>query len=217
MRLLLRSVIIGAFVSHVVSGLSIPRAESTTCKLQLFQDSTPLQYVSFKLNEFGEYGILTKSTTKALEVTFIHRNNSQRMDMMVTGGYTDTPMLGGISGFFNEGEDLNLGSHHYTYVGLTAQTPSGSTPQTGANSFDTIKDYERKIESVIWLFDSATKQVTPQWINTDKSAPKNYLIYINKQNVIIITADKDKFVAKFREEFEMQGANPIEVTMKCLE
>ncbi|KDN34899.1 hypothetical protein RSAG8_12039, partial [Rhizoctonia solani AG-8 WAC10335] len=240
MRFSLCSVIPIAIFSGVVSSLSIPRglyrirstrnrlanrtslppwphpnhraAElTTTCKLQLSRGSTPLKYISSKLNEFGEYGILTDSATGALEVTFASGNSSGRVDLWVVGADADTPTLGGISGFFNEGDDLTFGSYHYASIGLTTQTPSGSTPSIGANSFDKIQDYKQKIESAIWSFNSATKLLTPRWVNTDKSAPKNHLIYVDKQNVVVITANKDEFVEKFREEFEAQGANPVEV------
>ncbi|CAE6447811.1 unnamed protein product [Rhizoctonia solani] len=207
------SVIFVMFFSGLVTGLSIPRAE-VTCKLQLSQASIPLKYVSSKLNEFGEYGILADSATETLEVSFITRNNSEPMDLRVTGAGVDTPMLGGITGFFNEGEDLASGSYHYAYIGLTAQKPSGSAPQVGVNSY--VKDYERKIESAIWSFDSTTGQVTPQWVNTDKSTPNNYVIYVDKQNALFITADKEKFVEEFKEEFNAQGVTPIEVTLNCV-
>ncbi|CAE6429516.1 unnamed protein product [Rhizoctonia solani] len=201
----------------MASGLSIPRAEPTTCRIQLSQGSTPLKYLSSKLNEFGEYGILTDSATQALEVTFTTGNSSEQIDLRVTVAEGGTPMMGGITGFFNEGDDLVSGSYNYAYIGLTSQTPSGSIPQSGANSFDKINNYSRKIESAIWLFDVATRQVVPQWVNTNKSTPKNSLVYVDKQNVLVITADKDRFLGEFEEEFEVQGVIPVEVNMRCVE
>ncbi|KAH7339076.1 hypothetical protein B0J17DRAFT_717497 [Rhizoctonia solani] len=169
------------------------------------------------MNDFGEYGILTDSAAEALEVIFTPGNNSEQMDFRVTGAEVEMPMLGGITGFFNEGDDLVSGSYHYAYMGLTSQTPSGSAPQIGANSFDKMNDYDRKVESAIWTFDFATRQVIPQWVNADKSTPKNSMVYVDKQNALVITADKAMFLEKFDEEFEAQSASPVEVTMNCVE
>ncbi|KAF8753664.1 hypothetical protein RHS01_06828 [Rhizoctonia solani] len=202
-----------ACLSGIVSGISAPRAEakSTTCKLQVLQSSTPRGYISSKRNESGEYGILTNSSTEAIEVTFTPKNTSTQMDLSVTGANVSTPALGAIVGFFNEGDDLKAGSYHYAYIGLTSRTPSGAVPQTGVNSFDQVQNYNRKIESAIWSFNSSTKSVTPQWVNTDRSTPQNILLYVDKQNVLIITGDKGKFGETFKEEFEAQGATPVEV------
>ncbi|KAF8747005.1 hypothetical protein RHS02_00630, partial [Rhizoctonia solani] len=200
-------------LSGIVSGISAARAEakSTTCKLQVLQSSTSRGYISSKRNGSGEYGILTNSSTEAIEVTFTPKNTSTQMDLSVTGANVNTPALGGIVGFFNEGDDLKAGSYHYAYIGLTSRTPSGAVPQTGVNSFDQVQNYNRKIESAIWSFNSSTKSVTPQWVNTDRSTPQNILLYVDKQNVLIITGDKGKFGETFKEEFEAQGATPVEV------
>ncbi|GAB1524872.1 hypothetical protein RhiTH_008028 [Rhizoctonia solani] len=204
-----------ACLSGIVSGISAARAEakSTTCKLQVLQSSTPRGYISSKRNGSGEYGILTNSSTEAIEVTFTPKNTSTQMDLSVTGANVNTPALGAIVGFFNEGDDLKAGSYHYAYIGLTSRTPSGAVPQTGVNSFDQVQNYNRKIESAIWSFNSSTKSVTPQWVNTDRSTPQNILLYVDKQNVLIITGDKGKFGETFKEEFEAQGATPVEVVL----
>ncbi|CAE6471465.1 unnamed protein product [Rhizoctonia solani] len=211
MRPSLYSALIATSLSSVVSGLLIPRAEPITCKLQVLQSSKPLGYLSSKLNEFGEYGILTNSATEALEVTFTPESTSVRMDLNVTGATVQMPVLGGIVGFFNEGDDLESGSYHYAYIGLTSQTSVGATPQKGINSFDQAQNYDRKIESAIWSFNSTTKELIPQWVNTDNSTPRNIVLFVDKQNVLVITADKRRFEENFREEFEAQGATPLEV------
>ncbi|ELU38288.1 hypothetical protein AG1IA_07681 [Rhizoctonia solani AG-1 IA] len=202
-----------ACLSGIVSGISAPRAEakSTTCKLQVLQSSTPRGYISSKRNESGEYGILTNSSTEAIEVTFTPKNTSTQMDLSVTGANVNTPALGASKYNASEGWELPVctvgiipsscaelkANFSYAYIGLTSRTPSGAVPQTGVNSFDQVQNYNRKIESAIWSFNSSTKSVTPQWVNTD--------------HVLIITGDKGKFGETFKEEFEAQGATPVEV------
>ncbi|CEL59064.1 hypothetical protein RSOLAG1IB_09051 [Rhizoctonia solani AG-1 IB] len=210
MRSFLNFALVAGLLSGI-SGLSVPRAESVTCKLQLLQNSAPLGYMSSKLNEFGEYGILTGLATEALEVTFTPENSSTQMDLRVTGASVEMPMLGGIVGFYNENDDLASGSYHHAYIGLTSQTSLGATPQEGANSFDRAQNFDRKIESAIWSFNLTTKALTPQWINADTSTPENIILYVDKQNVLVITGDKDELVERFKEEFETQGTITVEV------
>jgi hypothetical protein len=73
---------------------------------------------------------------------------------------------------------------------LTAQTAPGSVPVKGANSFDKVQNFERKIESAIWTFDSGTKQLTPQWVNANRGTPKNYLLHM---------ADESEFLEKYED------------------
>ncbi|KAG8764823.1 hypothetical protein FRC20_007445, partial [Serendipita sp. 405] len=49
----------------------------------------------------------------------------------------------------------------------------GATPQTGANSYFISA---RQYESSVWTINSATGDITPQWINPDGSKPTTYLM-----------------------------------------
>ncbi|KAG9048576.1 hypothetical protein FS837_012517 [Tulasnella sp. UAMH 9824] len=88
------------------------------------------------------------------------------------GGYPD---LGLVQGRDNTNSDISPGSFNYLYITGTAQTPPGSTPQDVGNAY--FIGAPRTSESVVWIFNSATYQITCQWVNTDgcESPPRAIL------------------------------------------
>ncbi|KAF9647195.1 hypothetical protein BDM02DRAFT_3117446 [Thelephora ganbajun] len=52
-------------------------------------------------------------------------------------------------------------------------------------------------ESAIWYFDTVTKKLTPQWINTDGSRPATYIAYDIKYNKIFLSGDVNAYNAVF--------------------
>ncbi|CAE7140549.1 unnamed protein product, partial [Rhizoctonia solani] len=141
-------------------GFPSPFASQTTCRPRVYQGNKPLGYLSAKRNAYGEYGTLQESSSGALSVAFTAtRSNSKELSLKVVGASAVTPMFGGIIGFTTSNDNLATGSHHYAYIGLTPQTSSGSVPVKGTNSFDQIQDFERKVQSAIWGYDSSTKRL----------------------------------------------------------
>ncbi|KAG8695894.1 hypothetical protein FRC11_001127 [Ceratobasidium sp. 423] len=182
----------------------------TTCKLRVYQGNTPLGYLSSTRNSHGEYGTLQNSPSGAVSVAFsASRTNSKELSLKVVGAGADMPMFGGIIGFTTSNDNLAAGTHHYAYIGLTTQTPSGSVPLKGTNSFDKIQNFERKVQSAIWSFDSTTKRLVPQWVNTNKATPKNYLLHVVDERALVFTADKTEFGKVLNVTFS-------EVTLNCV-
>ncbi|CAE6512085.1 unnamed protein product [Rhizoctonia solani] len=178
-----------------------PSNSQTTCKLRVYQGKTPLGYLSATRNSHGEYGTLQDSPSEAVSVTFsASRSNSKELSLRVVGAGADMPMFGGIIGFTTSNDNLAAGTHHYAYVGLTPQTPSG---------FDKIQNFERKVQSAIWSFDLTTKRLAPQWINTNKAMPKNYLLHVADEKALVFTADKAEFGKVLNVTFS-------EVTLNCV-
>ncbi|CAE6422963.1 unnamed protein product [Rhizoctonia solani] len=221
MRFSIACFAIVAFYSTLVSGqptsiwdillpsFLLPSASQTTCKLRVYQDDKPLGYLSSTKNSFGEYGILQESPSGALSVTFsASRSNSRELSLRVVEAGGDISMFGGIIGFTTSNDNLAAGSHHYAYIGLTPQTPSGSVPVKGANSFDQVQDFERKVQSAIWSYNSATRQFSPQWVNTNMTTPKNYLLYVADEKTLVFTADKIEFQ-------KVLNLTSSEVTLHC--
>ncbi|KAF8753657.1 hypothetical protein RHS01_06827 [Rhizoctonia solani] len=98
-----------------------------------------------------------------------------------------------VVGFTTTNDNLVSGSHHYAYIGLTSQTASGSTPVQGVNSFDKVQNFERKVQSAIWTYDSGKKQLAPQWVNADRTMAGNYLLHVADEKALVLTADKTEF------------------------
>ncbi|KAG8805415.1 hypothetical protein FRC17_005529, partial [Serendipita sp. 399] len=74
------------------------------------------------------------------------------------------PYLGLIQGLLNSDSDISEGNSNYLFVGGTPHSEPGATPQTGSNSYPLEA---RTYESSVWTFDTATKELTAEWINTD--------------------------------------------------
>ncbi|KDN34898.1 hypothetical protein RSAG8_12038, partial [Rhizoctonia solani AG-8 WAC10335] len=122
-----------------------PVVSQTTCKLRVYQGTKPLGYLSSTRNSYGEYGTLQDSSSGALSVAFsASRSNSKELSLRVVGAAANMSMFGGIIGFTTSNDNLVTGSHHYAYIGLTPQTPSGSIPLKGTNSFDQFKTLNEK-------------------------------------------------------------------------
>ena len=106
------------------------------------------------------------------------------------------PFFGGIVGVFSTNNNLGPGSYNYTYVGGTVQTPSGSPPTSGANSFTMATGISRAIESSIWSIVGGTV-LTPGWVNTDLSRPATFVQYYTSDNVLLLTGDPAAFNTQF--------------------
>ncbi|KAG8681320.1 hypothetical protein FRC11_001262 [Ceratobasidium sp. 423] len=153
---------------------------------------------------------MENSSSGAVSVSFsASRTNSKGLSLKIVGAGADMPMFGGIIGFTTSNDNLAAGTHHYAYIGLTPQTPSGSVPLKGTNPSDKIQNFERKVQSAIWSFDSTTKQLTPQWVNTNKATPKNYLLHVADEKALVFTADKAEFGNVLNVTFS-------EVTLNCV-
>ncbi|CAE6441037.1 unnamed protein product [Rhizoctonia solani] len=221
MRFSLACVVTVAFCSTLVSsqpvsiwdvifaGFLTPFASQTTCRLRVYRGSKPLGYLSSTRNSYGEYGTLQDSSSGALSVAFsASKSSSKELSLKVVGASAEISMFGGIIGFTTSNDNLVTGSHHYAYIGLTPQTPSGSFPVKGTNSFDQVQNFERKVQSAIWSYDSATKQLSPQWVNTNKATPRNYLLHVADEKTLVFTADKAEFQKVLNVTFS-------EVTLNC--
>lgn len=66
-----------------------------------------------------------------------------------------------------------------------------SSAQPLDNSFTTATGIPRSVESAIWSYNSATKVLTPTWINDDLSPAKpSFLVYVESApNALAITGE----------------------------
>ncbi|KAG8822629.1 hypothetical protein FRC19_005563 [Serendipita sp. 401] len=82
-------------------------------------------------------------------------------------------LLGLIEGYANANSFIGPGTWQYLFVGGVSHSAPGATPQTGANSYYITP---REYESSVWTINSATGDITPQWVNPNGSKPTTYLM-----------------------------------------
>ncbi|KAG8814910.1 hypothetical protein FRC19_001415, partial [Serendipita sp. 401] len=131
-------------------------------------------------------GYITKDTQNGISKYSTDLSNAETFTFEATTGSTveqaeitaqdgidGYPFLGLIEGYANNDSTLGDGNWQYLFVGGTSHSAPGATPQTGANSYWISS---REWESSVWTINSATGDITPQWINPDGSKPHTALI-----------------------------------------
>ncbi|KAJ8516693.1 hypothetical protein ONZ45_g6036 [Pleurotus djamor] len=103
-------------------------------------------------------------------------------DIKVTNPNFDAPFYAGVSSSISPGETLATGQPNGIAFVNVQETPPDSPPVYD----ETAKAY---IESSIWYFDYATKQVIPQYINPDGSKAPTTIAYNIRSNQIVIVGD----------------------------
>ncbi|KAJ7853320.1 hypothetical protein B0H14DRAFT_2758557 [Mycena olivaceomarginata] len=146
---------------------------SYTANIQVTQtdSGSVLGYVSSSMNAFGEYS-LQDGQTGALSVTFSYQpeDPSAPLDVTINNvAYEGSPtFFGGIKGFSSGSSDLVqcycfLRQHSSKYATLPLNV------RRHPISLALIQSQ--------WHYDPATASLTPQWINSDGSAPATTLAF----------------------------------------
>jgi len=168
-------------------------------------------FISPSWNGFGEYGTFQGSSAGALVLSFSYiPGSSSNLDCTAvnspSGAY---PFFGAIDGFGSDTDDLAPGNPNYVYIGGTTQTPAGSTPASGGNSFAAATGYDESVESAIWSYDPVSQAITANWVNTDGSTVPTTIIYADgDENALALTCDYGAFSSVY-------GAFPA-VTFACV-
>ncbi|KAJ7304520.1 hypothetical protein DFH08DRAFT_1089225 [Mycena albidolilacea] len=187
--------------AHIAKRSGTPPV-SYTANIQVTEtgSGSVLGYVSSSMNAFGEYS-LQDGQTGALSVTFSYQPEdvSAPLDVTINNvAYDGSPtFFGGIKGFGSASSDLVSGSSNYCFLGSTVQTPSGTGPTDGANSFTDKTRIAEQIESAIWHYDPATASLTPQWFNSDSSAPATTLVYMAGEQAFGFVGDFAAFTNSY--------------------
>ncbi|KAG8776720.1 hypothetical protein FRC12_000765 [Ceratobasidium sp. 428] len=189
-------------------GRSAPRAQTSPTPpvsekcyiLATRTDGTNYGYVSALWNDFGEYYAFLPDQTGALSVSFSRpQDNPSQLALTADNGPDSAyPYFGAIDGYGSDA-DNNMGSSRsdYAYLGgTTGWTPGASavTPEDGStpkNSFTDRTGIPEGFQTSIWTFDPATRDLYPQWVNSDGSQPTTYVVYA--QGIIALTGDTQAF------------------------
>lgn len=200
---------------------SAPRSEASPslpvqqkCNMLAKAGSGTIGYLSRQLNIFGEYGTFQPNQDGALEISFTYTPGSAApLDMRPDNGVTQAfPYVGGVISAPSDlgSNNFGPGTDHYAYIAATKQTPSGSPPVSGDNSYATATGTPSSYESRIWLFDPVTNAIRVQWVNDDGTTPTTYMLYANDgSDALIITGDPDTLNRNFE-------TNYPQVTFTCV-
>lgn len=128
------------------------------------------------------YGI-TSSKDSAMQITF-SSTPSNPFDLSITGSGT-YPYLGFA------GNDLTSGSSNANALVATKHTNPNSVASIVGNLYSSSFPSS---ESSVWAYNTGTKELTPQWVNSNGSKAPTYLVYDpNGSGYIQITGDVAKF------------------------
>ncbi|KAF7316236.1 hypothetical protein MIND_00142200 [Mycena indigotica] len=171
---------------------------SFTGALQAFRvaDNSALGYLMHTTNNLNHVAVGT-SRAAALNFQFSVTNfgpSGSQLDVTAlnTPYVSNYPLFGGIVGPVSTSDDLGPGSYNYAFPQGVTHTSPGSTPQKVPNSYTG----NPSCESAIWSFDNSTRLLTPQWINTDGSAPATYITNLPGYT-IVLTGDPVAFQNTF--------------------
>ncbi|KAK7040630.1 hypothetical protein R3P38DRAFT_2896646 [Favolaschia claudopus] len=159
-------------------------------------------YISRSLNSFGEYIGVSPSS----DPNDVNHRMLVSLDVTGTGPQAllvknapknNFPFLGGIAG----SQGSSIGSDgDYVLIGGTQSTAVGAKPSYCGNTFTDSTNKLRKCASAIWVFNSTSNQVTPQWTNDDGTAVTGNVGYVNE--AFVITGDKKEFEDTWEDKVE---------------
>ncbi|KAF7306488.1 hypothetical protein MIND_00440100 [Mycena indigotica] len=158
--------------------------------------SKVIGYVSRALNSYGEYIGVSPSNNKddvaarmlvSIDLSLAENGTAQSL-LVKNAPKNNYPFLGGIGG--QEGSSIGSDGD-YLLVGGTRETATGAKPSYCGNTFTDARNILRKCSSAIWLFNTTSGLVTPQWVNDDGTAVVANIGYT--QGAFVFTGDKKTF------------------------
>ncbi|KAJ1305341.1 hypothetical protein OPQ81_000357 [Rhizoctonia solani] len=169
-------------------------------------NGTVLGFVSPVWNRHGEYGIIQTNQNGSLEVSFSFSPKSPtQLDLLATNHVNKTyPYMGATVGFVSPSNDLVVGGYNYLFITGTTKIPAGPPVGADNNSFGGTTGIPKSAESAIWTYNRATKDLTPQWVNTNGSIPTSYVVYANDfNNAFVMVGDLGVFGKTFGKTYPL--------------
>ncbi|KAJ6574003.1 hypothetical protein DFH09DRAFT_1277021 [Mycena vulgaris] len=187
------------------SSLAIPVPDATVNSLGYLKCTSEGQvigYISKSLNSFGEYkGVSPDSDASDVNhrmLVSLNQSTDAPQSLLVKNAPdNDYPFLGGIGG--EEGSTIGQ-TGDYLLIGGTGPTKSGDTPLYCGNTFTDRTNKLRKCESAIWVYNSTTGVVTPQWTNADGEGIAAYIGYTN--GAFVLTGSIEEFENTWEDSVE---------------
>ncbi|KAJ7275567.1 hypothetical protein B0H12DRAFT_267222 [Mycena haematopus] len=185
---------VASLLALAASSLASPVQETTSLGyLRCSSKGKVTGYLSKSLNSYGEYiGVSPDSDSNDVNhrmlVNLDVTANGTQSILVKNAPDNDYPFLGGIGG--EEGSTIGSGGD-YLLVGGTESTASGAPPSYCGNTFTDRKNTLRKCASAIWVYNSTTNAVTPQWTNDDGTVLSANIGYVNA--AFVLTGNKTEF------------------------
>ncbi|KAJ6519304.1 hypothetical protein C8R45DRAFT_17737 [Mycena sanguinolenta] len=185
-----------SLLSLAASSLAIPVETSLITSLGYLKCSSDGQvtgYLSKSMNSFGEYiGVSpdddSNDVNHRMLVNMDITANGTQSILVKNAPDNDYPFLGGIGG--EEGSTIGSDGD-YLLVGGTESTASGATPSYCGNTFTDRTNTLRKCASTIWVYNSTTNEVTPEWTNDDGTVVSANIGYVD--GAFVLTGNKTTF------------------------
>ncbi|KAF7367362.1 hypothetical protein MSAN_00798600 [Mycena sanguinolenta] len=183
-----------SLLALTASSLAVPAETITSLGyLKCSSDGQVTGYLSKSLNNFGEYiGVSPDSDSNDVNhrmlVNLDVTANGTQSILVKNAPDNDYPFLGGIGG--EEGSTIGSDGD-YLLVGGTESTASGVTSSYCGNTFTHSTNTLRKCASAIWIYNSTTNEVTPQWTNDDGTVVSANIGYVDA--AFVLTGNKTEF------------------------
>lgn len=116
---------------------------------------------------------LQSTSDGALTVSFDadSTGTSTQLNLGMENSGSGYPYLGLVQAIADPDSVFSPTSSNFGFIVGTVQTAPGAVPANIDNSYSAHYGKQRTGESAVWVFDSDTDTLTPQWINPDKSTP----------------------------------------------
>ncbi|KAJ7071376.1 hypothetical protein C8F01DRAFT_1110284 [Mycena amicta] len=167
--------------------------------------SKVIGYLSRTLNSYGEYKGVSPSGEKndiahrllvSLDLSLAESGVAQSL-LVKNAPNNNYPFLGAIAG--EEGSSIGSDGD-YLLVGGTGETTTGAKPSYCGSTFTDSTNVLRKCSSAIWLLNTTTSLVTPQWTNDDGTTVLANIGYT--QGAFVLTGDTDTFENTWNQDVE---------------
>ncbi|KAF7340101.1 hypothetical protein MVEN_01928200 [Mycena venus] len=192
-----------SLLALATSSLAAPVQDITSLGyLRCSSEGKVIGYISKSLNSFGEY----KGVSPDSDSTDVNHRMLVSLDVTTNGTQSllvknapdnDYPFLGGIGG--EEGSTIGSDGD-YLHVGGTGTTAPGAKPAYCGNTYTDRTNKLRKCESAIWVFNSTSSEVTPQWTNDAGDVITANIGYVDE--AFVLTGDKKEFEDTWEDEVE---------------
>nr|QOL01168.1 putative extracellular protein CSOL_087 [Pseudococcomyxa simplex] len=161
--------------------------------------SGPAEYASRVLGNGGAQYVSTTTLADRLLVKFNNCSANASLPVVSllqqnTNVAADLPFTGAIQGRDNTSPNLAVGNYNYLYFGNTAETPPGSPPVIGDNSYIRVIPRSLTIESTLWVF-APNDTFIARWVNTDGSTPT--VFYWTQSGGMYMGGDQQAFFNRY--------------------
>ncbi|KZV96880.1 hypothetical protein EXIGLDRAFT_833298 [Exidia glandulosa HHB12029] len=103
--------------------------------------------------------------------------------------------LGFVTGPASAGAKLAPRSANYAVLSGTDETRGGDPPAAADAAYGS-----GSVESAVWTYESQSQTLTPKWVNPDGSLAITKLVYLPRQDALLVTGDEQELGDTFGDD-----------------